>query len=136
MRKTLIQAMRFGIVGLASNGVGFLLYLLLTRLGAGPKLAMTVLFVIGTLQTFVFNKKWSFEYRNKDRAVLGRYVATYALGYLVNLIALLILVDKAGLPHAIVQGAMILVIAALMFILQKFWVFATPVSLVHPSEPA
>jgi putative flippase GtrA len=123
MKTTFFQALRYGIVGLLSNAVGYGLYLLLTSAGMGHKLAMTLLFIVGTLQTFVFNKKWSFKYRQQDRTVLLRYFATYALGYLVNLAALLVLVDGARLPHAIVQATMIFVVALLMFVLQKFWVF-------------
>lgn len=136
MKQTLLQAVRFAIVGLASNGVGFVMYLALTWLGVGPKLAMSMLFVLGTLQTFVFNKRWSFQYQSKDRGVLWRYLATYAIGYVINLAALLVLVDHVGLPHAIVQGGMILTVAALMFVLQKFWVFAPPSTPVHSSESA
>lgn len=124
VRNTFLQAARFGVVGLASNGVGFCLYLLLTWLGIGPKLAMSMLFCVGTLQTFVFNKRWSFQYRGQDRMVMVRYLTAYCIGYLINLIALVALVDGLHFRHDAVQGAMILVVAALMFLLQKFWVFS------------
>lgn len=136
MKKTLIQAARFGVVGVVSNAVGFCLYLIFTWFGVGHKLAMSILFCLGTAQTFVFNKQWSFQYRHRDRTVMLRYLATYCLGYLINLAALFVLVDYARFPHAQVQGAMILVIAAMMFLLQKYWVFAAPANPVHPSEPA
>ncbi len=123
MNATVIQAVRFGIVGIVSNAIGFCLYLLLTAAGLGPKLAMSLLFALGTLQTFVFNRKWSFQYRQQDRTVFFRYLTTYGLGYLVNLGALIVLVDHARLPHAAVQGVMILAVAAMSFLLQKFWVF-------------
>jgi putative flippase GtrA len=136
MKKTILQAARFAIVGLASNGIGFCLYLLMTWAGLGPKLSMSILFAIGTLQTFVFNKRWSFQYRGNDRMVMLRYLAAYGIGYVVNLAALVLLVDYWRLPHAPVQGALILTVAALMFLLQKFWVFAQPAVPIHPSEPA
>lgn len=123
MKTTFFQALRYGIVGLLSNAIGYCLYLLLTGAGMGHKSAMTLLFVVGTLQTFIFNKKWSFKYQQEDRSVMLRYIATYSLGYLVNLAALVVLVDRAGFPHAVVQAAMIFIIALLVFVLQKFWVF-------------
>jgi len=128
MKTTFFQAVRYGIVGLVSNALGYCLYLFLTGYGIEHKLAMTLLFVLGTLQTFVFNKRWSFKYRDPDRTALWRYLATYALGYVVNLAALMLLVDTAGFPHAIVQAAMIIVVALLMFTLQKFWVFPTRIN--------
>lgn len=126
MKTTLIQAVRFALVGLTSNALGFCWYLMLTWLGMGPKAAMTVLFLIGTLQTFIFNKRWSFQYGGTDKLVLVRYVSAYGLGYLLNLAMLIVLVDYGNYPHAPVQAAMIVVVAAMMFLLQKFWVFASP----------
>lgn len=87
---------------------------------------MSLLFVIGVLQTFLFNKRWSFRYAGTDKSVLGRYIAAYVFGYLLNLAMLVVLVDWAEFPHLPVQAAMILIVAALMFLLQKFWVFAGP----------
>lgn len=136
MKKTLIQAARFAVVGLASNGIGFGLYLLLTWAGLGHKVAMSILFAVGTIQTFVFNKRWSFEYAGHDRRVMLRYFASYCIGYLINLAALLVLVDHFGFSHRIVQGAMILAVAVLMFLLQKFWVFAAPANPVNSWESA
>lgn len=126
MKTTLAQLLRFAMVGLASNALGFCWYLLLTWLGMGPKAAMTLLFLIGTLQTFIFNKRWSFQYGGTDRLVLVRYLAAYGMGYMLNLAMLIVLVDHANYPHAPVQAALIVVVAAMMFLLQKFWVFASP----------
>jgi putative flippase GtrA len=134
MKNTLGQALRFAIVGLASNGLGFCWYLLLTWQGMGPKMAMSLLFLIGTLQTFVFNKRWSFRYGGTDRMVLVRYMAVYGFGYLLNLVMLIVLVDYANLPHVPVQAAMICTVAGVMFVLQKFWVFASANSPVANSH--
>ncbi|MBS0543123.1 MAG: GtrA family protein, partial [Proteobacteria bacterium] len=60
MRATLGQLIRYGIVGFASNAVGYLLYLAITAAGMEHKLAMTLLYAVGVAQTFVFNKRWSF----------------------------------------------------------------------------
>jgi putative flippase GtrA len=133
MKTTLTQAVRFAVVGLASNALGFCWYLLLTWLGMGPKAAMSLLFLIGTSQTFIFNKHWSFQYGGTDRLVLVRYFVAYGLGYVLNLAMLIVLVDYANYPHAPVQAAMIVVVAAVMFLLQKFWVFASHTASPSPS---
>jgi putative flippase GtrA len=119
-----VQGARFVIVGLASNFVLYLLYLLMTALGVGYKIAMTLAYVTGTLQTFVLNARWTFE-RRGTRASMVKYGLAYGACYLVNVLALIVFVDRIGLPHQIVQGAMILVIAVVMFLLQKFWVFTS-----------
>ena len=117
------EFVRFATVGVASNAVLFLLYLLMTRLGVGHKLAATLAYALGVLQTFVFNRSWSFGHGGAAGPALVRYIVAYGLGYLLNMAALLLLVDRGGLPHEWVQGAVIIALAVLLFLLQKFWVF-------------
>lgn len=121
-----LQGIRFVIVGLVSNIVLFVCYLLLTAVGLAPKLAMTAMFALGTMQTFFANKLWTFGHQGLLQASFFKYVAVYVLAYLLNLAALMVLVDSAGYPHQIVQGMMILILAVMIFLLQKFWVFRTP----------
>ncbi|HPE72087.1 MAG TPA: GtrA family protein [Candidatus Competibacter sp.] len=121
-----MQSLRFVIVGLTSNLVLYLLYLTLTTFGFGHKTAMTLLYLVGTLQTFIFNQRWTFEHRGVSQSAFVKYIAAYGLGYLFNLFALLLLVDLLRVPHEIVQGILILVLAVLLFLLQKFWVFRPP----------
>ncbi len=119
------QFLRFATVGVISNILLFLAYLALTKLGMGHKAAMSTLYVVGVMQTFVFNKRWSFKHKGAVPTSLLRYWIVYALGYLLNLSVLMILVDQVGLPHQLVQGVMILVLAVLIFTAHKFWVFRT-----------
>jgi putative flippase GtrA len=118
-----LQALRFGVVGLASNAVLYGVYLGMTTVGMGPKLAMSLVYAIGVAQTFLFNKRWTFGHVGRFDAALVRYILLYAGGYFANLLVLAWLVDGYGYPHQIVQGVMILTLAACFFILQKFWVF-------------
>lgn len=114
---------RFATVGVVSNAALFLLYLLLTQLGLGHKLAASVTYVIGVLQTFVFNRSWSFQDRGAAGPALGRYITAYGLGYALNILVLALLVDRMGYPHPWVQGGMIIVLAVMLFAAQKLWVF-------------
>jgi putative flippase GtrA len=120
---TRTQFIRYMLVGLVSNAIIYVGYLLMTRFGIGPKLAMSFLYCIGTLQTFVFNKKWSFRFTGAPAPALVRYATVYAVGYVFNFISLVLLVDKAKLPHQLVQGVMIFVVAITIFIAQRLWVF-------------
>jgi putative flippase GtrA len=119
-----VQLSRYVVVGLISNAIGYLLYLLLTTLGLGHKTSMTLLYVIGTLQTFVFNKRWTFTHHGGTRQSLLRYLMAYGGCYILNLALLYFLVDQIRLPHLLVQGIAILGIALLLFFLQRYWVFA------------
>ena len=118
------QFMRYVLVGLISNAILYGIYILLTSLGMGPKLAMSLLYGLGMIQTFVFNKQWSFRFNGAAAPALMRYATAYALGYGFNLAALILLVDQIGLPHQWVQGVMLFVIAIMVFLAQRYWVFA------------
>jgi len=120
-----IQLTRYAVVGLASNALGYLLYLFITTLGMGHKTAMTLLYIVGVLQTFFFNKRWSFNHNGATHTALIRYIIAYAFGYVLNLVTLVVLVDHWGLPHQWVQGVMIFVLAGMLFLLQRYWVFAS-----------
>ena len=123
MKHALSQLMRYAIVGLTSNAIGYGLYIALTAFGFGPKLAMSLLYVIGVLQTFVFNKTWSFRFAGAAAPALFRYATIYALGYVINFLVLIVLVDQAGLPHQWVMAGLVLFMAVFFFMGQKFWVF-------------
>jgi putative flippase GtrA len=117
---------RFGAVGVLSNALLYALYLGATALGMGPKSAMTLLYCVGVAQTFVLNRQWTFGGRGDMRRALPRYGAAYAAGYALNFVLLMAFVDAAGLPHQAVQAVLIVLIALLMFLAQKFWVFREP----------
>jgi putative flippase GtrA len=123
MNTTLGQIVRYGIVGAASNALLYLLYLAITAAGMEHKLAMTLMYAVGVAHTFIFNKRWSFDNDGSHSHAFVRYVISYGVGYLLNLTALYLCVDRMGWPHQSVQGVMVLVLAAFLFVLQKFWVF-------------
>lgn len=118
------QFVRYAIVGVVSNLVLYVLYLGATLFGAAPKVAMTALYVLGLLQTFAFNRTWSFRHAGPTGWSLLRYVLVYLFGYGINLAGLTLFVDRYGYSHRIVQGALILVVAMFLFVAQRHWVFA------------
>jgi putative flippase GtrA len=75
---------------------------------------------------FVANRSWSFRHTGPADRALVRYVVAYVLGYLVNYAGLHVGTVVLGAPHEVVQAAMIVVVAAMTFLLQKFYVFAGP----------
>ena len=54
------QFVRYVIVGFCSNAVLYCIYLVATNYGIGYKTAMILLYAIGILLTFLFNRRWTF----------------------------------------------------------------------------
>lgn len=120
---SLRQFLRFAAIGLASNAVLYTGYLILTALGLNEKIAMTILYIMGVAQTFIFNKRWTFSFEGGNSAPFIRYCLSYAAGYLLNLLTLYVFVDHLGQPHQLVQAFALVEVAIFLFLLHKFWVF-------------
>jgi len=84
---------------------------------------MTALYVAGVAAGFMLNRRWSFRHSARRGPAFARYLLAYAVGYVSNWTGLFVLVDRAGWPHEAVQLGLVFGIAALLFFLQKFWVF-------------
>lgn len=121
--KQLHSLLRYGLVGLASNLVGYLVYLALTGQGVAPKLAMTLLYFLSCGIGFIGNRQWTFGHRgNVLRSALG-FFAAHSMGYLLNLSILIVFVDFLGYSHKYVQAVAIFVVAAFLYGAFRFFVF-------------
>lgn len=123
MPPRIAQILRYGIVGLASNGLGYLAYLALTAFGLPPKLTMTGLYATATAIAFFGNRRFTFGDGGRIGPAALRFIAVYAVGWVVNLLILIVFADQLGHPHWLVQGIAILVVAGLLFALQRRFVF-------------
>lgn len=117
------QLIRYGLVGLASNAAIYLVYLFLTYLGMEAKSAMTLVYLIGASIGFVGNRNWTFAHRGGSSGAVLRYVLAHVFGYIVNFLILYIFVDRLGYAHQWVQAAAIIIVAGILFVIFKFFVF-------------
>ena len=120
-----LQSFRFVVVGLASNAVLYLFYILLTSAGFYPPAAVSIVFAIGALQTFLFNRQWTFSGGGDRSKHLARYLTAYVGAYMLNMLTLYIFVDQMDFPHRWVQAVAVVVIGALLFVGQRYWVFSS-----------
>jgi len=115
--------MRYGFVGVLNNLLGYLIYLLMTFLGVDPKIAITILYPVGATAAYFGHSKYSFSYRGRYTNALPRYILSHVVGYGVNFAMLFILSDKLKLPHQLVQASAIFVVAGVLFLMFKYFVF-------------
>jgi putative flippase GtrA len=128
------QFFRYGLVGLASNLAGYLLFLLITYWGVEPKIAMTLLYVVGATIGFLGNRQWTFAYKGALLNAGARYFAAHLFGYLINFLILLTFVDSLGYSHQWVQAGAIFVVAGFLFVVFKYFVFPRSASCRGGSE--
>lgn len=129
-----IQAGKFLFAGLVTNGSIYVAYLLLTFMGMGYKTAMTLLFAAGMMLSYNMNKRWTFASSHGHNETLWRFVTAYLSAYALNLASMWIAVDRMGIPHYLVQAVNIVVISALLFAAQKYWIFAHRPVMAEPGN--
>lgn len=115
--------LRYAIVGLLTNLVGYLVYLLLTGIGLGPKLTMSLLYAFGASAGFVGNRQWTFSHQGRVLPSLLRFGFAHSIGYGLNFALLFIFTDLLKFPHQVVQAGAIFVVAGFLFLAFKFFVF-------------
>jgi putative flippase GtrA len=118
------QLISFAFVGLLLNSVLYAAYILLTHTMLGSLAAMTVTYCSGVTMGYVLNRRFTFRFNGNGNSAFVPYVGAYLLGYLINFMGLWLLADLWRIPHEIVQFGMVFGIAAMLFLVQKYWVFA------------
>lgn len=116
-------ALKYVLVGFFSNLVSYLIYLILTRDYLDPKTAMSALYISGAIISFFGNKLYTFQSRQNWLLSLIKFFIAHCVGYALNYTLLMIFVDIHGFPHEFVQGASILIVAVVLFVLFRYFVF-------------
>ena len=117
------EVLRYGTVGIVSNLAGYFTYLIITYFGTEPKFAMSIVYLIGASISFYGNKTHTFSHSGKILGTGIRYLIAHCCGYIINLIILIIFIDKLSYPHQLVQAVAVLVVAIFLFIVFKYFVF-------------
>lgn len=115
-------------MGVVSNAVIYILFLLITQLGVEPKAAMTLVYITGTSIGFFGNKKWTFANQHDSNSSILRYMIAHLFGYILNFLILYTFADRLGYPHQWVQAVAIVIVAGFLFILFKYFVFRKIIS--------
>lgn len=123
IRPFLVQIFRYSLIGVLTNLLGYLLYLAVTWAWLEPKLAISLLYPVGAFTAYFGHAKYSFSYRGRTTNGLLRYVIAHAVGYGVNVLLLYVFSDRLSFPHQAVQAVAIFVVAGVLFLLFRFFVF-------------
>lgn len=119
------QLLRYALVGIATNLVGYGIYLLLTTFVLPPKATMTILYTTGAVLGFIGNRQFTFGHKGKLSRAALRYTVVHLLGWAMNYTLLYVLSDQLGYPHQLVQAIAVIVIAGYLFFVLRHFVFST-----------
>jgi len=136
LKNTLLQFVRFGIVGLSNTILGYMIYIstlaLMRSIQLWPTLdiyiAQFVMFVLSVAWSFYWNKRFVFKLvidgEHKFFFALLKTYVTYAFTSLFLAEFLLYLwVDILKINEFIAPIVTLLITVPLNFVIQKFWAF-------------
>lgn len=121
------QLLRFGAVGFLQIGVDWLVFVLLTLVGAPAAPSNVSGRVIGASMGYWLNGKWTFAESGKpslSRNAFARYAVTWMVNTAISTLIVLLVDQAHGLHWAwIVKPASDATLAALGFAMSKFWIY-------------
>jgi len=122
--QSLIQFLKFGIVGISNTLITALtIWLLLKVLHCSDYFANFTGYILGLINSFIWNRKWTFESKTKVSATLFKFIVTFAISYLFQLGNLYLLLHYTHIDPYFCQLLSIVVYTILNFALNKTYTF-------------
>ena len=136
MKKTIIQFLKFGLVGASNTLIGYLIYVVTLKLLRVLDLWPTIDIYIAQFIMFVLSVAWSFYWNNKfvfkkeeerERNIIAALIKTYISYAFTSLILsellLVIWVKYLGIDEYIAPIISLFITVTLNFLIQKLWAF-------------
>jgi len=77
----------------------------------------------GIINSFIWNKLWTFQVKNKTRAQFGRFLFLNITCLLFSSFCIFVFIDYLGFPYGIVWIVTMTAVTFINFISSKYWVF-------------
>jgi putative flippase GtrA len=104
---------RYGTVGLISNLLGYLFFLVLLSAKLPAVLSTGVTYVTLVGASYLANRRWTFRSDSSHARDVPRFLLAHAVGFIASILAMHVL--SAGFHPAIAQLVVISVAAAMIY---------------------
>jgi putative flippase GtrA len=124
--KGLIQLIKFGIVGISNTLVDFLVYSILIYVFLiKPEISQACSYTIGTINSFIFNKKWTFKTeKNKNSKLQAlRFIIINAFSLILSSVSISYLIEELNVHKIIAKILVILLTQVINYLGYKMLVF-------------
>jgi putative flippase GtrA len=120
----LIQFVKFGVVGVSNTVLAFGIYtVLLKGFGVWYLAASAIGFVIGAVNGFLLNRRWTFAGHVGDSLTPVRWGVVQGCGLALNEGLLYLFVDGAGIEKLLGQAFATVIVTVLTFFVNRAWTF-------------
>ncbi len=126
----LVQFLKFGIVGVSNTLITFAVYTLLLKVfGVWYLAASAIGFIVGAVNGFLLNRRWTFAGHVGDAYTPLRWAIVQSGGLGINLGLLYVFVHDANIDKLVSQALATVVVTVSTFFVNRAWTFR------HEPEP-
>jgi putative flippase GtrA len=122
--KTIKQAIKYGIVGLSNTLLSlFVIWVMMKVFGYSDVVSNIAGYVAGYLNSFIWNKKWTFKSSDTWQGSVVRFTLVFGICFFLQLQILLYLNAHLNIDAYYNQIAAMLFYTVLNFLLNKYFTF-------------
>lgn len=122
--KSLIQFIKFGIVGVSNTLLtAIIIWLLLRVFHCSAYLSNFIGYIVGLANSFFWNRKWTFESKSNVSVTVFKFIITFAISYSIQLGNLYLLLHFTHIDSYLCQLLSIVVYTIINFELNKYYTF-------------
>jgi putative flippase GtrA len=120
----LVQFVKFGIVGVSNTLLAFTIYTVLLKVfGVWYLAASAIGFVVGAVNGFLLNRRWTFAGHVGDALTPVRWGVVQGCGLALNEGLLYLFVDGANIEKLLGQALATVVVTVITFLVNRAWTF-------------
>ena len=124
IKKFILELGKFGIVGVLRTIIGLIIIFIPHNIwGVNYILCNIVAYSVGLIVGFILHKKWVFKSNRIWNKEAIPYFVTFCIGYIINMILLILCAEKFMLNKNISQVIAIFGFTTTNYLLNKFWTF-------------
>ena len=125
---TLIQFIKFGIVGISNTLISYCTYAVLVWLGVNFLLSNLIGFVVSVLNSFYWNSRYVFDLNNADtkqklKALIKTFISYAGTGLVLSSAMLTLWIDIVQLSKYIAPIINLIITVPVNFVVNKVWAF-------------
>src|ERR1700759_3818318 len=122
-----VQFIKFGIVGVSNTVLAFAIYTLLLKVfGVWYLVASAIGFIVGAVNGFLLNRRWTFAGHVGDSLTPVRWGVVQGCGLALNEGLLFLFVDGADVEKLLGQALATVVVTVVTFPVNRAWTSRMP----------
>lgn len=123
MKYSIIQFIKFGIVGVSNTLLSLTVYYIILWIGGHYMLANILSWVISVYNAFYWNNKYVFKNNNSYLKALIRTYLSYGASFLVGSVLLVVYIECFKVSDKVAPLLTLIITIPLNFLMNKYWTF-------------